>query len=163
MTISQANPGTVSSLSSDEAVADESATTTNLIEVIETVIDSLDHDNTAMVSYPDGGGHIWKFKYGTVEVFVQLTGQSEEDTLTTWATVLKLPTKDDAQLMRHLLEMNWSGTLEARFGIFDGAIVILSSRTLADLSPGEVSRAITLVASLADENDEPLQAKFGVA
>lgn len=136
--------------------------TTNLVDVIETVIDSLDSDNTAMVNHSDGG-HIWKFKYGTVEVFVQLAGTSDDDTLTVWASVLKLPAKDEPQLTRQLLENNWLTTLEARFAIFNGEIVVVSTRTLADLSPGEVSRAITIVATIADENDEPLQAKFGAA
>lgn len=136
--------------------------TTSLVDVIETVIDSLDSDNTAMVNHSEGG-YIWKFKYGTVEVFVQLTGTSDEDTLTVWASVLKLPAKDEPQLTRHLLETNWLTTLEARFAIFNSEVVVVSTRTLADLSPGEVSRAITIVATIADENDESLQATFGAA
>ena len=132
----------------------------NIVDVIETVIDSLDSDNTAMVSDTDGG-HVWKFKYGTVEVFVQLTGLSTEDTISAWAAVLKLPARDEAKLTRKLLELNWSGTLEARFAILDNEIVVLSTRSLADLSPGEISRAITLVATIADDQDEPLQAEFG--
>jgi hypothetical protein len=140
----------------------EEMTDNNVVEVIETVISSLDSDNSAMVSQSDGG-HIWKFKYGTVEVFVQLTGESEEDMLTAWSSVLKLPARDEAQLTRHLLELNWQSTLEARYGIVDDQVVVLVSRTLADLSPGEISRAITIVATIADENDEPLQQKFGAA
>lgn len=140
----------------------EEMTENNLIEVLETVISSLDSDDSAMVSHSDGG-HVWKFKYGTVEVFVQLTGLAEEDTLTVWSSVLKLPAKDEAGLMRHLLEMNWHSTLEARYGMVDNEVVVLSSRTLADLSPGEISRAVTIVATIADENDEPLQQKYGAA
>jgi len=52
--------------------------------------------------------------------------------------------------MRHLLEMNWSGTFEACFGIFNDQVVVLSTRTLAELSPGEISRIITVVATIAD-------------
>ena len=132
----------------------------NIVDVIETVIDSLDSDNTAMVSDTDGG-YVWKFKYGTVEVFVQLTGLSTEDTISAWAAVLKLPAREEAKLTRKLLELNWSGTLEARFAILDNEIVVLSTRSLADLSPGEISRAITLVATIEDDQDEPLQAEFG--
>lgn len=132
----------------------------NLVEVIETVIASLDHDRTAMVNHSNGG-YVWKFKYGTIEVFVQLTGLSDEDTLTVWAAVLQLPAQDEAGLTRSLLEMNWASTLEARFAIFNNEVVVLSTRALADLSPGEISRAITIVATLADENDESLQTKFG--
>ena len=138
----------------------EDTTAANIVDVIETVIDSLDSDNTAMVSNTDGG-HVWKFKYGTVEVFVQLTGLSNDDTISAWAAVLALPAKEEAKLMRKLLELNWSGTLEARYAILDKQIVVLSTRSLADLSPGEISRAITLVATIADEQDEPLQAEFG--
>ncbi len=96
-----------------------------VVDLIETVIDSLDSDNTAMVSHGDGG-YIWKFKYGSVEVLVQLTGTTDDDTLTAWSAVMKLPAKDEVQLLRQLLEMNWTDTLEARFGILNGEIVVLS-------------------------------------
>lgn len=141
----------------------EEMTSENPIDVIETVIESLDTENTAMVNHGDDGSHLWKFKYGTVEVFVQLTGTSDDDTLTVWSTVLKLPAKDEAQLTRQLLEMNWISTLESKFAIFNNAVVVLSSRILADISPSEISRSITIVATIADEQDEPLQEKFGNA
>ena len=162
MTAFQSNPTASQQNSSDDAPEQQVDNTTaaNIVDVIETVIDSLDSDNTAMVSNTDGG-YIWKFKYGTVEVFVQLTGLSNEDTISAWSAVLKLPAKDEAKLTRKLLELNWSGTLEARFAILDNEIVVLSTRSLADLSPGEISRAITLVATIADDQDEPLQAEFG--
>jgi hypothetical protein len=151
-------------LSNDEADNQQSDNTTasTIVDVIETVIDSLDSANTAVVSETDGG-YIWKFKYGTVEVFVQLAGLSNDDTISAWAAVLKLPAKDEAKLTRKLLELNWSGTLEARFAILQNEVVVLSTRSLADLSPGEISRAITLVATIADEQDEPLQAEFGAS
>ena len=115
-----------------------------------------------MVSHTQEG-YLWKFKYGSIEVFVQLTGVSDQDTLTVWASVLHLPAKDETRLMRQLLEMNWSDTFEACFGIFDDQVVVLSTRTLAELSPGEISRLITVVATIADENDEALQSEFGAA
>ncbi|AFZ45735.1 hypothetical protein PCC7418_3625 [Halothece sp. PCC 7418] len=130
------------------------------VEVIETVISSLDQNDTAMVSHRDGG-HLWKFQYGSVEVFVQLTGESDEDTLAVWSSVLKLPVNDEARLMRKLLEMNWSETYETAFALYNQEVVVLTHRTVADLSPVEISRAITLVASIADDNDETLQAEFG--
>jgi hypothetical protein len=132
----------------------------NPVDIIETVIDSLDSDNTAMVSHGEGG-YLWKFKYGTVEVFVQLTGLADEDSLTVWASVLKLPAKDEAKLNRQLLEMNWLNTLEARFAILNSEVVVLASRILADISASEISRSITIVATIADEQDEPLQAQYG--
>jgi hypothetical protein len=132
----------------------------NHIEVIETVIASLEEDESAMVSHVNGQ-HFWKFKYGTIEVMVQLTGLSDEDTITVWSPVLKLPAKNEAQLMRNLLTMNWSDTFEARFGILGEEVVVLSSRTLADLSPTEISRIMTIVATIADDVDEPLQAEYG--
>ncbi|GAB4336098.1 MAG: YbjN domain-containing protein [Leptolyngbyaceae cyanobacterium] len=152
----------VQSLPNDELTAQavDSIAASNLLEVIETVITSLESDSTAMVHH-DETAHLWKFKYGTVEVFVQLTGLSEEDTLTVWSTVLKLPTKDDSKLARQLLEQNWTSTMEARFAIVNNEVVVVTSRSLADLSPGEISRAITLVATIADESDEPLQQEFG--
>lgn len=132
----------------------------NVIEVIETVIDSLDQSDSAMVSQNEGG-HVWKFKYGSVEVFVQLTGESDEDTFTVWSSVMNLPAQNEPQLMRKLLEMNWMTTFEACFGIFNNQIVVLSSRTVAELSPGEISRLVTVVATIADDNDEVLQSEFG--
>jgi hypothetical protein len=166
MTSPQSNPATLSNpdLSNNDLMNQlvEQATISNPIDVIETVISSLDTEDTAMVNKSDAG-HLWKFKYGTVEVFVQLTGLSEDDTLTVWSSVLKLPAKDELQLSRKLLEMNWTATLEARFAILNDEIVVVFSRTLADVSPGEISRAITIVATIADEQDEPLQTQFGAA
>jgi hypothetical protein len=139
------------------------STTINHVEVIENVIDTLEQDDSAMVSHAPEGGYLWKFKYGSVEVFVQLTGTTDQDTITVWSTVLKLPAKDEPKLMRHLLESNCSGTYEARFGIINNQVVVISTRTLAELSPGEVSRLITIVATIADDNDDLLQAEFGIA
>ena len=164
MTSFQPDPETVAtqSLASDELINElvEETTSVNHVDVIQTVIASLEQDESAMVSQTDQG-HLWKFKYGSVEVFVQLTGLTDEDTLTVWSKVLKLPAKDEASLMRRLLELNWSATFEARFGIFDEQVVVLSTRTLAELSPGEISRLITVVATIADDNDEALQSEFG--
>lgn len=150
------------SMSSNEMIHElvQETTGTNHIDVIQTVIASMDQDQSAMVSQTEQG-HLWKFKYGSVEVFVQLTGLTDEDTLTVWSTVLNLPAKDEARLMRRLLEMNWSNTFEACFGIFNEQVVVVSTRTLAELSPGEISRLITVVATIADENDEALQSEFG--
>lgn len=128
-------------------------------EVVETVISSLDVDKTAMVNHGEEG-NLWKFQYGSVEVFAQLTGETDDDLLTVWATVLKLPAKDEPGLMRKLLEMNWSDTFETCFSIKDNMVVVSAQRTVADMYPGEVSRIITLVANIADDNDEILQEEF---
>ena len=136
--------------------------TSSHVDVIQTVIASLEQDNSAMVSQTDSN-YLWKFKYGSVEVFVQLSGLTDEDTIAVWAKVLNLPTTNDAGLMRKLLEMNWNNTFEACFGIDKEQVVVLSSRTLAELSPGEISRIITIVATIADDNDEALHAEFGAA
>ncbi|MGF1459091.1 MAG: YbjN domain-containing protein [Leptolyngbyaceae cyanobacterium] len=130
------------------------------VEVIETVISSLEQDHSAMVNRSDQGT-FWKFKYGSVEVFVQLTGSSDEDILTVWSPVLSLPAKNEPQLMRHLLEMNCGETFEASFGILGEQVVVLASRPLAEISPGEISRLMTIVATIADDNDEALQAEYG--
>lgn len=147
-----------------EEIMDDSMTekeTINHVEVIENVIDTLDENDSAMVSHPSDGTYLWKFKYGSVEVFVQLTGTSDEDMITVWSTVLKLPAKDETKMMTYLLQMNCSATLEARFGIIEDQVVVISKRTLEDLSPAEVSRLITIVATIADDNDEDLQSKYG--
>lgn len=129
-------------------------------EIIETVISSLAQNNSAMVSQSESG-NLWKFDYGSVEVFVQLSGETDEDLFTVWSSVLKLPAKDEVGLMRKLLEMNWTQTYESRFGIMNEQVVVLSQRTVADLSAEEISRAITLVATIADDHDEMLKETFG--
>ena len=130
------------------------------IEEIETVIASMAEEQKVMVAQNEAG-HLWKFKYGTVDVYVRLTGETDDDTLTVWSYVLKLPTKNEPELMRRLLQMNWLSTMESHFAIVDNQIVVVATRTVAELSPGEISRAITIVANLADENDEPLAEEFG--
>ena len=146
-------------LESADSSADD-VVTLNYVEIIETVIASLQEDQSAMVSQGEGG-YVWKFKYGSVEVFVKLPGVTDEDELTVWAAVAKLPVKNEAGLLRKLMEMNWSSTFEARFAVADGQVVVCAKRTLAELSPAEVSRNITIVATIADDNDESLQAEFG--
>lgn len=133
--------------------------TVNYIDVIETVISSLQQDQSAMVSHTDAS-YLWKFKYGSVEVFVQLPGTSDEDILTVWSPILKLPVQNEAGLLRKLMEMNWTNTFESRFAIVGDQVVVSAQRTLAELSPAEVSRNITIVATIADDNDEALQAEF---
>lgn len=152
-------------LTSNESINELIAerTSINHVEVIENVIDSLEQDDSAMVSHTPEGGHLWKFKYGSVQVFVQLNGTTDEDTITVWSEVLNLPAKDEPRLLRYLLELNCSSTFEARFGIVENRVVVISTRTLAELSPGEVSRLITIVATIADNNDEVLQSEFGAA
>jgi hypothetical protein len=132
------------------------------IDIIQTVIGSLDPNHTAMVS-AGATDRLWKFSYGSVEVFVQLTGQTDDDILTVWANVLALPVKNQADLTQKLLAMNWDSTLESRFAIADNHVVAMSTRSVAELSPGEISRAITLVANVADANDDDLQAAFPAA
>lgn len=150
-------------ITSNESVNELIAETASInhVEVIENVIDSLEQDDSAMVSHTPEGGYLWKFKYGSVEVFVQLNGTTDEDTIKVWSTVLNLPAKNEPKLMRYLLELNCSSTFEARFGIIESRVVVISTRTLAELSPGEVSRLITIVATIADNNDEALQSEFG--
>ncbi len=137
-----------------DAIANQSITSEQAInELIEEAPSShVDVIQTVIASLEQGDS-----------VFVQLTGLTDDDTISVWAQVLNLPTKNDAGLMRKLLEMNWTNTFEACFGIFNGQVVVLSSRTLAELSPGEISRIITIVATIADDNDEALQAEFGAA
>jgi hypothetical protein len=73
---------------------------------------------------------------------------------------LKLPVQNEAQLLRKLMELNWNSTFEARFAVVDNQVVVCAQRTLAELSPAEVSRNITIAATIADDNDEALQAEF---
>lgn len=156
MTAFTSNPDAAPSQDVTESIE----STVNLIEIIETVIASLQEDQSAMVNHSEQG-HLWKFRYGTVEVFVQLTGTTDEDLFTVWSPIMQLPAKDEPGLMRKLLELNWLNTLESHFSFNGNQVVVSSRRTVAELSPSEVSRNITIVASIADEYDEPMQAQFG--
>ncbi|NEP04901.1 MULTISPECIES: YbjN domain-containing protein [Okeania] len=138
----------------------ENDTSLSYIEEIETIIANMAEDQKVMVANNEAG-HLWKFQYGSVEVYVRLTGETDDDTFDVWSYVLKLPAKNEPELMRRLLEMNWLSTMESHFAIVDNQIVILATRTVAELSPGEISRAITIVATLADDNDDVLAAEFG--
>lgn len=163
MTSHQPDSVTLSAPSlTDPATGDtvDETSSADLVEAIETVIQSLNQGEGSKVT-PEEGGVLWKFQYGSVDVFVQLTGSTDEDRLSVWSPVLKLPARNEGQLTRQLLEANWLSTFEAHFAIFESQIVVLTSRTVADLSPGEISRAITVVATIADDNDESLQAEFG--
>ena len=159
MTINQLGVETISTLSAESEQGEIAA---NYVEMIETVISSLEQDQSAMVSQSDGG-YLWKFQYGSVEVFVQLTGTEETDTLTVWAAVLKLPAKNEPQLMRRLLEMNCGETLEACFGVMNNEVVVFSCRTLTEISAPEISRIMTIVATIADEKDDVLKTDYGAA
>lgn len=106
-------------------------------------------------------GHLWTFKYGSVNVYVQLTGETDSDTLTIWSPVLTLPAKDEPGLMKSLLEKNCYETLEARFGLSGNQVIVISSRILQDISAAEISRLMTIVATIADDSDDALQAEFG--
>ncbi|AMW28993.1 MULTISPECIES: YbjN domain-containing protein [Arthrospira] len=130
-------------------------------EEIETVIAGLAQDQKVMVGQSDAG-HLWKFQYGSVTVFVQLTGETEDDTLTVWSPILQFPVKNEEQLMKRLLEMNWLSTFESHFAITNNQVVVLTTRTLAGITPGEISRVITIVATIADDNDDILIEEFGI-
>ena len=149
----------ISTLTED---SEEDIITASHVDVIETVIASLEQEGTAMVNHSDDG-YLWKFKYGSVDVFVQLTGETDDDTLTTWSPVHKLPVQNEAEMMRKLLEMNCGGTFEACFGLLDQNIVVFATRTLQDINPSEISRLMTIVASIADDNDDSLRADFPAA
>ncbi|MDB9515801.1 YbjN domain-containing protein [Roseofilum reptotaenium CS-1145] len=136
--------------------------TPSYINEIEGVISTMIAEGqTVQAGYDSQEGYLWKFQYGSVEVYVQLTGQTDDDSLTVWSYVLSLPAKEEARLMRKLLEMNWLKTFEAHFAIVDNRVVVVATRTVAELSPGEIARAITLVANIADDNDDALIAEFG--
>ena len=159
------NPETVSvdNASIEEANINElteDETSLGYIENIETVIAGMAEEQKVMVAQNEAG-HLWKFKYGSVDVYVRLTGETDDDNLTVWSYVLKLPAKNEPELMRKLLQMNWLSTMESHFAIVDNQIVVVATRTVAELSPGEISRAVTIVATLADDNDEPLVEEFG--
>jgi len=117
MTSYQADPETVAtqSLSSNEMINELIEETTG----INHGGDSNGHRQPGTGRERDGQpnrGKLCLEGYGSVEVFVQLTGLADEDTFTVWSSVLKLLPMMK-RLMRRLLEMNWSGTFEACFGI----------------------------------------------
>ena len=129
-------------------------------EEIETVLAGIAEDNKVMVAESQGS-RIWQFEYGSATVFVQLTGETDEDTMTVWSPILQLPAKNEAQLMKKMLQMNWLSTFESHFAIAENQVVVVSSRILADISASEISRIITIVATIADDNDDNFKAEYG--
>ncbi|MCS7226350.1 MAG: YbjN domain-containing protein [Gloeomargarita sp. SKYB31] len=138
---------------------EEADRTSRLTDDVETVISSLAEPDSAQVSHLDQGC-IWRFRYGTAEVYVQMTGTTPDDMLTVWSSVLKLPVQQQTELFQHLLELNWATTMEARFAILNQEVVVVGTRSLQDLDPSETARLITVVASLADLYDQDLKARF---
>ena len=96
-------------------------------------------------------------------MFVQLSGETDDDTFTAWSPVHKLPVQNEAAMMRHLLELNCGATFEAAFGILDQNVVVFSTRALQDIKASEISRLMTIVASIADEHDEILLKDYPTA
>lgn len=142
----------------DTGAAIDSANIFNHAETIQTVISSLDTEKTAVVNQT---GDTWKFQYGTVEVIVNITGEGNSDIFTVLATVLSYPVKDETKLMKLLLEKNAAETFEARYAIQSDRVIVIAARSVEDLSPKEIARIISIVAAIADENDEPLKVEFG--
>jgi hypothetical protein len=138
--------------------AESSFATNHIVQTIQTVIASMDADSSALENQTED---TWKFRYGTVEVVVNITGIEPADTFTVFSVVLSSPFKDEAKMNRWLLEKNASDTFEARYAIQNDQVLVLSSRSIDDLSPAEISRIITIVAAIADENDEILKENFG--
>ncbi|WP_448533047.1 YbjN domain-containing protein [Parathermosynechococcus lividus] len=136
------------------------ADATDWVEIIETVISGLHQGEVPLVGQTETG-KIWMFRYGSAEVFVQLSGYSEEDFLTIWSPVLALPVADLLGLYRRLLSLNWLTTLEAHFAIAEEQVQVVATRTLAGITAAEIARLITIVATLADDYDDALQAEFG--
>jgi len=132
----------------------------NYAETIQTVISGMDADQSAVVNQTND---TWKFKYGTVEVIVNITGDQPTDTFTVISKVLSYPVKDELKLLKLLLEKNASETFEAQFAIQNDDVIVIASRIVEDLSPAEITRLITIVATIADTNDEPLIAEFSVS
>jgi Putative bacterial sensory transduction regulator len=129
----------------------------NHSETIQTVIAGMDPDKTALVNQTN---NTWKFRYGSVEVVVNITGEDPRDTFTVFSTVLVYPVKNESELLKFLLEKNSTETFEARFALQNDQVLVLASRSVEDLSAAEISRIITVVAAIADEYDEELQSKF---
>jgi ribosome biogenesis SPOUT family RNA methylase Rps3 len=141
----------------DTGASIDSANIFNHAETIQTVIATLDTEKTAVVNQT---GDTWKFQYGTVEVIVNITGEEPSDIFTVLATVLSYPVKDEARLMKWLLEKNGAETFEARYAIQSDRVIVIAARSVEDLSPKEIARTISIVAAIADQNDEFLKAEF---
>jgi len=132
---------------------------TDWVDIVETVISGLHQGEAPLVGQTETG-KIWMFRYGSAEVFVQLSGYSEEDFLTIWSPVLPLPVADPLGLYQKLLSLNWLATLEAHFAVAEEQVQVVATRTLAGISAAEIARLITIVATLADDYDDLLKAEF---
>lgn len=141
----------------DPSIASDSP---DWVETIETVIAGLHQGDAPLVTQTETG-KIWMFRYGSANIFVQLSGYSEEDFLTIWSPVLALPVADTLGLYQRLLSLNWLSTLEAHFAIAEEQVQVVTTRTLAGISAAEIARLVTIVATLADDYDDVLRAEFG--
>lgn len=148
---------TESPLLTVEAESSFASPANQVVQTIQTVIASMDADNSALENQTED---TWKFQYGTVEVVVNITGIKPSDTFTVFSKVLVAPFKDEARMTRWLLEKNAVDTFEARYAIQNDQVLVLASRSVEDLSPSEISRIITIVAAIADDNDEFLEENF---
>jgi len=138
-------------------VATAASNDLNFTETIQTVIAGMDSEHTAVVNQTN---NTWKFNYGTVEVVVNITGNHSTDTFTVLSTVLTFQVKDEARLLKLLLEKNATETFEAHFALQNDQVIVIASRSVEDLSAAEISRLITIVSAIADTNDESLIAEF---
>jgi len=141
----------------DVAIVDDLSPVSSFAEIIQTVITGMDSEKTAVVNQTND---TWKFKYGSIEVVVNITGDQPTDTFTVLSTVLAFPVKDESRLLKLLLEKNASETFEAHFAIQNDQVIVIASRSVEDLSAAEISRLITIVSAIADTNDDKLIAEF---
>ncbi len=149
----------VSEVRPSAQTVDSTADNTDWVDIIETVISGLHQGEAPLVGQTETG-KIWTFRYGSADVFVQLSGYSEEDFLTIWSPVLPLPVADPLALYQKLLSLNWLTTFEAHFAIAEEQVQVVTTRTLGGITAAEIARLITIVATLADDYDDQLKAEF---
>jgi hypothetical protein len=103
----------------------------------------------------------WTLKRGSAAVLVMLLQRADGASLRVVSpTVVFDVAKKDA-LFARLLELNADGMMGCAFGVVGEKVVVVTERPTKDLSEGEVSHAIRLVAAVSDTYDDKLVAEFG--
>jgi hypothetical protein len=67
----------------------------------------------------------------------------------------------DAEFLKTLLELNYSATSEGAFALDRGVVYLRASRSVAGLDYEEFEELLHSVATVADEWDDKLKARFG--
>lgn len=114
-----------------------------------------------------GSGHTFSLRRGSASLLVMLQHGSRADdvgTLRIVAPIVVLPADAEKEhaLLRRLLLANAKDLSGTAFAIVGGDVVVVSERSVQDLTAAEVELMVRSVGRIADRFDDVLAAEFGV-